>query len=40
LLVAERIAESLLCARSFDAIKKLEAAGFKLTRSHDAAQWD
>ena len=36
-MVAERIAESLLCARSFDEIKK-EAAGFKLTCSHDAAQ--
>jgi N-acyl homoserine lactone hydrolase len=29
-----------LCARSFDEIKKLEAAGFKVICSHDAAQWD
>ena len=29
-----------LCARSFDEIKKLEAAGFKVICGHDAAQWD
>jgi glyoxylase-like metal-dependent hydrolase (beta-lactamase superfamily II) len=29
-----------LCARSFDEIKKLELAGFKVICGHDAAQWD
>ena len=29
-----------LCARSFNEIKTLEASGFKIICSHDAAQWE